>query len=223
MKNQKFVTEIRFIPKPLFLDIRGQITTAMASEKFDQWKIDADRTEVFSDDGLIFASYKNIGFITLQDQNIELCIERMDEAIKIMGDLPPLRWGVRIYTIIPTQKKFTTLVSEYKKKLLNFNPKNFSKINGNLEDIGISYIFKNDKNKYHITTGPMEKKQASQIFPPNELPDIGIFIDLDIYRENDDFYRDDFRRARMISFIKDSFAKGKEIVEELTNTINDKK
>ncbi len=222
MQKQKFVVELRFLPKPQFIDIRGQVAAAMASEKFNEWLVSKDRVDVSGEDGLIFASYTNLGFITLDKENLELCIERLDEALKLLGDLPPLRWGVRIYTISQSNKKFATMVKDYQDGLLQFKPKDFSKINGTLEDIGISYVFKSDKNKYHLTTGPMEKKQAMQFFPNDNLPERGIFIDLDIYRESEDFYKDDFRRARMLSFIRDSFSKGQEVVDQLLKILNGK-
>jgi hypothetical protein len=222
MLQQKFVVEIRFIPKPQFIDIRGQVAAAMASEKFSEWLVSKDRVDVSGNDGLVFASYTNLGFITLKRENIEMCIERLDEALKLFGDLPPIRWGVRIYTISQSNKKFVTLLKDYEDNLIKFNPEHFSKINGKLEDIGISYVFKSDKNKYLISTGPMEKQQAAQFFPKENLPERGIFIDLDIYRETDDFYKDDFRRARILTFIRDSFSKGQEIVDQLLEILNGK-
>lgn len=217
--QQKFVTEIRFVPQPQFIDIRGKVVAAISSEKFSEWRVSKDRVDVGGEEGLIFASYTNCGFITLKKDNIEVCLERIDEFLKIIDNFPPIRWGVRIYSITENNKKFSALVKEYKEKLLNFNPKNFSKVQGTLEDIGISYIFKNDKDKYHITTGPMEKEQAVQFFPADTLPDRGIFVDLDIYREGSDFYKDDFRRARILNFIRTSFLKGEEIINQLFGTL----
>lgn len=217
---QKFVCEIRFVPNPKFLDIRGEIASAMSNDKLKQWKISKDRVDVSGKEGVAFASYSNLGFITLEEKNIDDCIKSIDEAIKILGDLPPVRWGVRIYSISPSRKKFPTLLNKCKNKLLNFNPKNFSKIDGQLEDLGISYIFSNGKDKFQITIGPMEKKQSVNYFPEDKLPKNGIFVDLDIYRDGDNFYQSDFRRARIKDFINNSFTKSKEIISEIMEVIN---
>ncbi len=70
----------------------------------------------------------------------------------------------------------------------------------------------------------MENKQAEKIFQNNteELPDNGIFIDLDIYREKDQFYKDDFLRTRITNFVKESFRDGRSIIDEFQEVLNGK-
>lgn len=210
------------MPNPQFLDARGEVASSLLSDEFSQWIVSKDRVEVRAEKAMVFASHFNIGFITFEKERIPECLNRMDEGLKLLGDLPPARWGVRIFSLIPSKKAFSTLLSSYKSKLLKFSPKDFSKIDGALVDVGISYVFKSERDKYHLTSGPMERKQAKMYFPEDDLPKNGIFIDLDVFREKDDFYRDDFRRLRITSFVSSAFAKGEEVISQFCGLLNDK-
>lgn len=223
MISQKYITEIRFIPNPQIIDMRGKIASQLVSDEFKQWLITKDRVEIRNKNDVVFVSHMNLGFLALKKEIVNSSIDRVDEALKLLGDLQPVRWGFRVFSLLPSKKSFSNILDEYKSKLMKFEPENFSKINGKLIDIGISYIFKKDKDEFHLTTGPMGKKQALEIFPKEKLPKNGIFIDLDIYREGNDFYKGDFSRSRILAFIRNSFSISQEIVDEFAGILNGKK
>jgi len=108
------------------------------------------------------------------------------------------------------------MISNYKNSLLNFKPDNFSEIGGKLVDVGISYDIEKDHSMYHLTSGPMKRSQAIEVFQvkKEKLPERGIFVDLDIYRKGEMFYGADYRRSRMIAFVRESFSKGEKVVSE---------
>ena len=65
-----------------------------------------------------------------------------------------------------------------------------------------------------------KRSQSQSIFPNSTPPDNGVFVDLDIYREGEDFYKDDFRRARIKSFMEDKFDEAETIVEGFQKVLN---
>ena len=217
MIEKKYVSEIRFIPRPDFLDMMGKMANALVNSSFTNWKISQNRVEVTNKDSLFFVTYSSLGFVTVKKDEMKDCMERLSIALNILGDLPPTRWGVRIYTIASSNKQFPKLLDEYKKELLNFKPSDFSKIGGELKDVGVSYVFQRDAQKYHIQTGPMEKEQAKDFFPDAKLTKRGIFVDLDIYK--DSFFVDDKRKRKIENFINDSFIEGEKVIDQFLDTI----
>jgi len=220
MTIQKLITEIRYVPDPSFLDNRGNLAKKLVNNDFKNWLILDNNIQVANKDGKVFASYANLGFSTSSKDKLDVFINELDEILKFLGDLPPVRWGVRVQELIPSRAKFSTLIEKYKASLLNFRPNHFSKINGDLVDLTVNYIFNKDHNAYHLQSGPMESTQAEGIFDKKDLPANGIYIDLDIYREKDKFYRDDFRRSRITDFVKSSFQEGQAIIDEFQEVLN---
>jgi hypothetical protein len=217
----KFLVEIKFLPNLLIIDRRGQIASSLISEQFPQWAIDKDRVTVSGELGTIFFSYNAFGFLSETLENSQICLNVLDNALRMFNDFQPLRWGVRLQSLESSKKKFSTLTSSLQEKLLNFKSNDFSKINGTLVDIGVSYIFKKEHDAYHLTTGPMEKEQSSQIFDKVTFSN-GLYLDLDIYRNKDNFYRGDFKRARVEDFIKNKLKEAQEITDSLLGTIDAK-
>lgn len=222
MTLQKFSVEIRYVPDPSFLDNRGILTKKLISKEFQNWLVLDNRIELTNKDGRIFATYANIGFTTFNKEKLDNYIDTLDEILKHLGDIPPIRWGVRIQQLTPSKSQFSALVKKYKENFFNFQPNHFSKIGGELADLAINYIFKKDHESYHIQSGPMKAKQAEGIFDKKAdvLPKNGIFIDLDMYREEDQFYKDDFRRSRIIDFVKKSFKEGQSIIDDFEEKLN---
>lgn len=222
-KVKKFLTEIRFTPNPQLIDSRGQLASLMISDEFRDWVISDNRIEVLSKEGKVFLSYRNAGFETTNQDEIPKLIEKLNESLRLFENYPPIRWGVRIFSYEQKKQTFKTLRSVYEIKLLRYDPKKFSFIDGNLVDLGISYVFKKDADHYHLTSGPMEEKQASSIFHLKDLPKVGIFTDLDIYREKDDFYKADFRLSRITEFIKQKLEEGPGIIDKFSKLISNGK
>jgi hypothetical protein len=222
MTNQRLIAEIRYVPNPSFLDNRGTLVKKLINDDFKNWVILENNIQITNKEGNVFASYANLGFSTSNKKKLDVFINEFDEILKYLGDLPPLRWGVRIQHLVPSKVSFSSLVEKYKTNFLNFQPRHFSKINGDLVDLAVSYIFNKDRNTFHLQSGPMEKMQAEGIFEKKNLPSRGIYIDLDIYREKEKFYRDDFRRSRITEFVKSSFDEGQSITDEFEEALNGK-
>lgn len=219
---KKYTTEIRFVPDPIILDKRGDIVKHLLSRNFKDWAIDTNRVQITNKDGFIFVSYNNLGFITSNEDKLDEFVDSFDEALKFLGDLPPIRWGFRIMAIEQSDGGYPKLLKTYQSKLLNYQSDKFSKIGGELSDIGVSYIFKEERFTYHLSSGPMKKDQAKDLFPNAKIPANSIFVDLDIYREKEQFYRDDFRRSRIKDFINFAKGKGEEIIKEFMENLNEK-
>ncbi len=221
--TQKFVFEMRFVPDPSFLDTKGTLTKKLINKNFQKWIVADNTVQMTGTNGNVFISYSNLGFTTSKIEEVDIYVQEIDEVLKFYGDIPPLRWGVRIQKLFPSDKDFLKLLKKYSEVFLKFQPSHFSKINGELADLAINYVFRNEHNTYHIQSGPMENNQAENIFEASieDLPDTGFFIDLDIYREKDQFYKDDFRRSRITDFIRSSMNDGNSIIEELQGVIDD--
>ncbi len=216
----RITTEIRYVPDPSFIDNRGSFVKKLIENGFKDWRLDENRIEIRNPNGLIFISYSNLGFSTLKKSELSKFSEKFDQVLKIIGDIPPVRWGARLVTLTPSQKSFENLLRQYKNKLLVI-PSRLSGENLELKDMAISYIFEKDHNKYHLTSGPMEKTQAKEIFSlEKNLPKNGIWTDLDIYREGELFYKGDFTRSRISSFVTKAFEEGEKMIDEFEEELN---
>jgi len=103
---QKYIVEIRYEPDPAFLDKRGELTKKLLSNDFKNWLVQDNRIDLVSKHGNLFASFSNMGFTLNEKKDLEKFIDRFDEMLKLIGDVPPVRWGVRILTIKASAKTF---------------------------------------------------------------------------------------------------------------------
>lgn len=218
----KYVTELRYIAVPEFIDNKGDMVRALASEHFPQWEVKINNVvEVKNDrNEAIFVGPNNLGFTTFDKDSVTICRDGVITAMNRLSFPDPIRWGTRMLSFRETRKSFNTLLKEYKQKLLQFKPSHFKSIKGSLIDVGVSYIFLKGKTRYHLTSGPMSKKQATDYFPDKDLPEKGIFIDIDIYKEKGDFQSDDNRRRKLNDFIDNAFKEGEEIITQFYKVIN---
>jgi hypothetical protein len=215
----RYVAEIRINPNPRFIDSRGIIIEKLLSRDLQKWQFSNDRIEVHGRNGFVFFTIQNLGFFSKEKP--DSYIEHMKVALDILGERQALRWGFRAYTYIPINRKFSTLLNKYKTQLLNYSSSKFKDINGNLTDVGLTYVFKHDHNRYKIITGPMERDQAKDIFGEDDVPSTGIFIDLDIFREKSDFYGADDRPSRVLEFLRQSLVESEKIIKNWGGIINE--
>ena len=215
----RYVAEIRITPNPRFIDSRGTIIEKLLSRDLQKWQFSNDRIEVHGSNGFVFFTIQNLGFFS-KEKPISY-IEHMKIALDILGERQALRWGFRAYTYIPTKRKFSTLLNKYKTQLLNYPSSRIKNMNGDLTDVGLTYIFKHEHNRYKIFTGPMEKEQAKEIFVEDAMPSTGIFIDLDVYREKGDFYGADDRPSRVLEFLRQSLVESEKIIKNWEGIINE--
>ena len=219
MNAQRYIVEIRYLPDPSFLDKRGSIAKQITSEEFKDWLILENTIELRNDSGKMFITYERVGFSTT-DTDLEKYINKLEQILKILGDLPPVRWGVRAYLVSPSKKQFSNLLNQYQGKYLKVNEQ-FSALGGELKDVGVSYVFEKDHNSYHLTIGPMNDEQATLLFPKQKIGKSNNFLDIDIYRENDQFYGADYRASRIIDFVKAEIIEIQNISKELFESINE--
>lgn len=131
-------------------------------------------------------------------------VNRFFDFIKI----EEITWlGVREYQLNSIEyQNFSKLIANWRG---NFFPNNipFENHLGKASDMGISINFRELNLKGNLMYGFMEKSQSKNYFPSDEktektFPDIGLFIDLDIY--NDTPVSEDIAKSTVEHFDKSS-------------------
>lgn len=227
----KYIFEVRFIPNPRFLDIRGEVTKHILSfsTSVSQWKIDTNRIDISDDLNTknIYVSYKAIGFSTQDKQDIEPFLRAVESVISnYFYDAVPTRFGVRTVSLFSTRERMKSLLTRFTSTLYKNN------INQELKDVASTFVFVSKDGEFTVNIGPSERKQSSEIFSGKNIPKVGIFIDVDTYREdfdNPELKGDLLSKFRKlvpiklklsVKFSKDGFSKNEAIINEYYSLIS---
>lgn len=219
------IIEIRFKPNANILDKRGEITTALTSNIFDQWSISDQQILLSSKENTKVQgsfSYKNTSFQTSYPNNTEFFLSHAENFIKSSWSSFPsneiARIGIRTRYIVPV-KDFKTAFDSYRKTFLGLNDKQIERFGGNLIDLGFPLNFVDGQNFFNVTTGPMEKKQFIQIFKEEDGEDFfadGLFLDVDYFKQEFSPYT---KQKDVINFMKAGVKKAETVLSVVTDLI----
>lgn len=101
---------------------------------------------------------------------------------------PPsiIRSGVRIFCVIKNID-FKKGLDKMKKLFVDTKNEFFTQFTDDIIDIGFPINFQSGNAKYNLSMGPMRLSQIQSFFDIKEgLPDEGLFIDVDYFREQYD-------------------------------------
>lgn len=215
--------EMRFKPNSKILDFRGAWTDYLSREmNLPDWKIDANRLDLFDSNHLAFLSFKNCGFATHAPETktyFEDQTGRFLRAVFAIEDFKPLpvgRLGVRSIFLTPYNGDFKNLFEKYQEKVVNPNQDTISKLEGTLIDIGAPLNFKANDGFFNTMSGPTESNQAKELFPGFDLyPAVGLFFEID-YFKND---IGDTEVSTLVNIIKSFSQKSWNKMETLTKSV----
>lgn len=193
MTVSKHLVEIRYKPAARVLDRRGEITDALVTELLNQWNITPNKIDLSSESDkniIAFFSYKNLGLVSQSPHDKEFFQEKATQFIKTAWPHVPttelIRVGIRS-TFYIASSGFTETFEGYKSKFLKTTDEELKVFNSNLVDVGFALNFSDGDVKFNIQTGPMEREQAKSFFgDEEELPEAGIYVDIDFFRDSFD-------------------------------------
>ncbi len=219
----KHVLEVRYKPDPRFLDRRGEIAGIISRQQFDQWNIGSNRIEFASKKHLgigAFFSYRNLGFFSEYPVLTDDFNKKAKEFFKSTWTYFPTnqitRIGVRS-TFLVESKNFKAVFDKYKSLFLGLKDEHIKKFGGDLIDLGFPLNFAIGEEFFNIITGPMEKKQSKEfVMDADELPETGVYIDVDYFRKEFSPY---ITQKNIMDLIDRGVEKAKEIKNEILNLI----
>lgn len=200
------VIEIRFKPDARILDKRGEIANLLTVNPFDQWNISTNKINFLSKDNPnleAYFSFKNTGLISSYPNETKSFIEETEKFIKTVWNHFPTneitRVGIRSRYVLPA-KDFKTMFDAYKEKFLGIKDDDLKKLGGDLIDLGFPLNFVDGENFFNIHTGPMEKKEFSNLVKnQDEIFDNGVFLDFDFFKEKFSPYT---KQKDIVDFLK---------------------
>jgi hypothetical protein len=186
----KHIIEIRYKSNPRFLDRRGEIVEMLSGSLFDQWSIANNRIDFTSkknENIAAFFSYRNLGLFSNYPNTTEYFKDKAREFIRAAWSYfltkKITRIGIMSIYLIES-KNFKESFDRYRSSFLGLSDDNLKKFEGDLIDLGFPLNFTVGEDFFNITTGPMEKIQSKEfIINDEELPDAGIYIDVDYFRK----------------------------------------
>jgi hypothetical protein len=181
----KHIAEFRYLPMPLVLDKRGQVADKMLDGYLDKWITRSNRVDVLSevDNAGAFISFTNSGFAAEGTGGFSVFLDALERGLEEIPTPKFTRIGFRELSLTATDLDFAKLLSKFETSLLRV-PSSFKNAETSVSDIGITYILKLTTGNVRLQVGPMEISQASEIFDSESLPQVGLFLDIDFYRES---------------------------------------
>jgi hypothetical protein len=96
------------------------------------------------------------------------------------------RQGVRLRTLKPFSGSMIELVKRCKARYYGIKAEAEAALDGELVDIGGALNFRGKFGNFNTSGGPMLTEQAKSFFPKaSELPDVGLFMDIDYWTKPD--------------------------------------
>jgi len=194
----KCICEIRFKPEFVYLSKRLSICDEF-KDKLPNWNIDLSKVELHDLTGKNDEDRRNIFIFTNKGASLETNNVGVYENFKALAtfifpkivdglELTKLdRIGIRSFSIFKSDLSLTNLKDLLFKKLYANEIKS-RKIFGDITDI--AYVINTIKNGHdlRIETGPVTKEEIEHrfTFKIKDAPEVGILIDLDYFRNNED-------------------------------------
>lgn len=211
----KHLVEIRHKPNSRFLDKRGEIAETLSGSLFDEWNISSNKINFSNkekEDAGAFISYRNLGLFTDYPNTKDVFVEKAKIFVRSSWNYfeknKITRVGVRSTYLIET-KGFRESFDKYRKKFLALSDDDISQFGGDLVDLGFPLNFSVDEDFFNINTGPMEKSQSKEfITGDEELPSVGVFLDVDYFRKEFSPYT---TQRNILDFIDKGINKAEEV------------
>ena len=79
---------------------------------------------------------------------------------------------------------FGEVLAAYRRRFLKLTDENLGEFGGDLIDLGFPIYFESGSDFFNVVTGPMKKEQSEQFFGEIDIPNTGIFVDVDFFRND---------------------------------------
>lgn len=206
------VTEIRYKPSGSFLNLTGQIADFIEAEGiFPHWEIDHNSVSFRDNEKSpkqlsAFISFRNAGYVCFDAPTQNFFVDKATAFWKTLERnklfrIPEIqRVGVRNRCFVKSEKSF----EEIEEKLFSalFASDITKRIGGERKDLQVVFdLIEGDKN-IRLTIGPLHSEEARKHFrfDSEHFSSCGLFIDVDIYKQDKSNAKD------VTSFIKQASA-----------------
>lgn len=197
-KAWKFIFEVRYPASARLFDRRGLLMEEFQSEPFTEWRVQRNRVDLHNKENSIsvFAAFRNAGGVAEDPPTFTYFRDHLHRWLRlVMRELRITRIeriGFRTLYLAPvSSSSFESLFEDFVQNYLGGNSGLLGSTSVRPVDVGIVLDFHVDGCKLHMTTGPMEQKQAQDHFDSvgvrEKLPSLSIFADLDYFADNPDF------------------------------------
>jgi hypothetical protein len=206
---KKEIFEVRHFPVLNMLDKKGELLSLLIEKfGFKQFK-NAENGILFKREDskiVLFVDFNRFGLSVEPNSKEDFpdlvgrFLEVINEFYILYDDLKISRIGYRTIGLQKSNKNFSELVLDFKKKYFNLEEKFLNLFDEELSDVSVPLVFEKDGNKKAINFGPMNRKEAMEIFKvekSSEIPEFSIFYDLDISTIN----TDSIKSEEIINFI----------------------
>lgn len=195
---RKYRFEIRYPASAPLFDRRGFLMEEFQRDPFTEWEVQRNRVDLRNKENSIsvFASFTNAGGGAEEPPNFTYFRDHLQRWLKLV--VPELRImkirriGFRTLYLAPVlSQSFESLFQDFVQSYLGGDSGLVNWKSAKPVDVGIAFDFQIGGCKLHMTTGPMEQKQAQGLFNSEavreKLPPFSIFADLDYYADNPNF------------------------------------
>jgi len=184
------ISEARYVPRLNYAQKRASVLQKWVDKLSGALRIGEDLVEV-SDKSkylMFFAQRDRAGSAM---ENVTNFAHFRDETRNFFNDLNEgfgiedfRRLGVRHFYTLPSDKSFDQLNRTLAE--IGLQKQIVSLLGKNQKDLAISLVYSDEENDYRVLFGPVTKSEiidkATLRFPiPEELPDVGVLIDIDYY------------------------------------------
>lgn len=231
----KTIFQCRYKPQLKFFQL--MFTAAQEFNKFENWEYEGNSSIVLKDYEKKcslairhnhFAYDQDSGEREEQKEYIENVLKKLSESLEISSYG---RVGFRRYYLIAVTMSFSELVALLNLKLMTQANELVELMPPQVDDLIYRVDSSDDDIKFHITVGPVQKKEIPRHISFNQnhhldaltremdypkiieaYPDVAVLIDIDIYKTADgisaaealNFYRDAHdRMTRMVKGLRD--------------------
>lgn len=208
LKPWKSFFEIRYPAASRLFDRRGALIEQFQAEPFTDWRIQRNRVDLYDREHSIsvFAGFRNAGGVAEKAPTASYFRDHIHRWLRLV--IPELKIG-RIERIGFRSIFFPTVEVPSSEELANAfmtaclvgGTQLWGMTTAKARDVCAIVDFEAEKYKLHMTTGPMEQEQARGYFESSlakdELPNFGIFVDVDCYVENPEYEQDKVMQMSM--------------------------
>lgn len=185
------VLELRYKPKPAFLDLRGQIVESILPDmKMSEWQVVENQVEFGDKDKQrrIFISYKNAGLVILNTTDPDYFVSnatRFTELLLMQGPFISFfceRIGIRFRYSVEYKGTFESLLQRFTTKFNSSSTKVQNAINGQIIDTSYAVNLRTDFGFVNIKIGPIKQDQLETLFSekPNMFS-VSSYFDFDAW------------------------------------------
>jgi hypothetical protein len=218
---KQIIWEIRFEPILNYHQKRIEICEKFR-EKLSYWSLDIKKIDMHDqpekrESQRVFSFLNRAASLVIKDiedyDNFKsLSILLLENIISGLEIKNIIRFGIRFFYYIESENSFEQLRNLMIKKLYNNEFIRDLEIEKQVLDLGYVIDFNKQNTKFHMTLGPISKKEIEERFDIKEprILEAALLFDLDCFLENSD-------SSIIKDFINTSYKSSRDILEKIVN------